>query len=269
MAGSMDHNGEPPIFVIDDRDIYQYFDFDSVAHNTLKSPNRSRVTAVSESGYVTGLMWLTNRFDWFDHTLSMVNSHAFLGRTGIAGVTDLGSLNGDSVAYDVNNLGVAVGRADRGTLGTNLAAVVFADFKATDLNTLVANAGQLRLVTARFINDQGDIAGEALLGNEGRVFLFRPLANTLRIQSLLPRAGPDDPAFAHTLTMMAVPGYFVGLDHSTDLVNWEPSTTLTDGQPIPIRKQVGAAGRVQFGIAFGEDIAGISQRLFFRTRYVP
>ncbi|WP_132126153.1 DUF3466 family protein [Actinocrispum wychmicini] len=79
-------------------------------------------------------------------------------------VTDLnppGTGRDDSIAYAVNDSGVIVGQAGNGD------AFIYRDGQAIDLNTLIpANSG-IRLTSARGINNNGQIVGQAVVTTNG------------------------------------------------------------------------------------------------------
>lgn len=98
-------------------------------------------------------------------------SHAVLWQGGIA--HDLGALPGDSdsEADGINDRGQVVG-VSCGEAGCS--AVVWADGKVTDLNSLIPADSPLFLYYAHAINSRGEIVGMAWNGNGFDAFLATP-----------------------------------------------------------------------------------------------
>lgn len=87
-------------------------------------------------------------------------THAFLWQSGT--MRDLGSLGDLSIAYGINDLGLAVGtaRVPGGSPGAGGHAVVWEDGRLVDLNTVVTNLpGNVSLQVARAVGDDGRIVG--------------------------------------------------------------------------------------------------------------
>jgi probable HAF family extracellular repeat protein len=131
--------------------------------------------------------------------------HAFWWHHGT--MTDLPPADGAPWAFAdaVNDSGMVVGH-DSDTQGQELAAVAWAGGRTYDLNTLIA-PNQLHLVTAKYVDDHGDVVGRGVLPNgDQRVFLLVrnpsvPLPSTPPSARPLPAAGPADQS---TATIMAV-----------------------------------------------------------------
>lgn len=100
--------------------------------------------------------------------------HAFLWQNGQ--MRDLGALPGttDSVAYDVNANGDAVGSAEPALDSPIKRAFLWRNGRLTDLNTLLPPHSGWTLQEARAINDRGQIAGVGMVGGHTRAFLLTP-----------------------------------------------------------------------------------------------
>ena len=99
------------------------------------------------------------------------NFHGFLWRNGR--MQDLKPIGGAPWAFanSVNDSGIAVGR-ETDTKFNELFAVLWNHGRAYNLNKLIAPA-RLRLTSAEYISNNGDIVGNAILPNgERRVFLL-------------------------------------------------------------------------------------------------
>jgi len=122
--------------------------------------------------------------------------HGFLWRHGT--MTDLPPVGGAPWAFAnaVNDRGQVVGNA-RDTQFNELIAVLWAGGRGYDLNTLVA-PNPLQMVTAEYINNQGDIVGGGVLPNgDRRIFLLIrnpsvPLPQTRAPLRPLPATGLPD-----------------------------------------------------------------------------
>lgn len=101
-------------------------------------------------------------------------SHAVLYRQGV--LLDLGGLGGASAAaLSLNNLGVIVGVASLPNGVTHAALFDIAGYPV-DLNSLLDATGVgYEVVEARRVNDQGVIAGTALLGGVRRAIQLTPI----------------------------------------------------------------------------------------------
>jgi probable HAF family extracellular repeat protein len=90
--------------------------------------------------------------------------HAFLTKNGV--MTDLGTQDGDpcSNAISINAKNQIVGFSEDCT-GNNGHAFLWKNGHMTDLNAFVPAGSCLRLTTATFINDRGEIAAEGVLPN--------------------------------------------------------------------------------------------------------
>ena len=97
--------------------------------------------------------------------------HGYAWQSG--GIKDLGTLGGDtSLALGVNNNGQIVGGAE--TSSGMFRAALWANGKATDLNTLLPSGSGWQLIVAGGINDKGQIAGYGIVGNTVHAFLMTP-----------------------------------------------------------------------------------------------
>lgn len=104
--------------------------------------------------------------------------HAFLTTEGV--MRDLGTLPGldDSVAYDVNGAGEAVGTAAPAPDAPGARALLWRNGRVVDLNRLLpANSGWT-LEEARAINGRGQIAGTGHFHESPRAFLLTPHRTT-------------------------------------------------------------------------------------------
>ena len=100
--------------------------------------------------------------------------HAFLWQGGQ--MRDLGTLPGtsDSVAYDVNAAGDAVGSSAPALDSPGKRAFLWHDGRLLDLNTLLPPGSGWTLTEARAVNDKGQIAGVGTFGGHVRAFLLTP-----------------------------------------------------------------------------------------------
>ena len=99
------------------------------------------------------------------------NFHGFLWRNGQ--MHDLPPVGGAPWAFanSVNDYGQVAGN-ETDTNGNELTAVLWSGGDGYDLNTLIAPS-PLRLITAEYINDQGEIVGHGVLPNgDQRIFLL-------------------------------------------------------------------------------------------------
>jgi probable HAF family extracellular repeat protein len=115
---------------------------------------------ISDSGIVAGYALTASN-----------NFHGFLWRNGR--MQDLKPLGGApwSFANSVNDSGIVVGR-ETDTKFNELFAVLWNRGRAYNLNKLIAPA-RLRLTSAEYISNNGDIVGNAILPNgDRRVFLL-------------------------------------------------------------------------------------------------
>lgn len=137
--------------------------------------------------------------------------HAFWWHHGT--MTDLPPSNGAPWAFAdaVNDSGLVVGH-DADTQGQELAAVAWAGGRAYNLNTLIA-PNRLHLVTAKYVDNHGDIVGRGVLPNgDQRVFLLVrnpsvPLPATASATGSaarpLPGSGPADRSAAAVMAVHA------------------------------------------------------------------
>ena len=100
--------------------------------------------------------------------------HAFLITDGQ--MRDLGTVPGldDSVAYDVNSAGDAVGAAASSPDAPGTRALLWRGGQAVDLNLLLPPNSGWTLDEARAINDRGQIAGTGRFHDQARAFLLTP-----------------------------------------------------------------------------------------------
>ena len=129
------------------------------------TPGNSAAYGVNEAGVVVG----TANTDDGNNTGSGT-AHAFSFTTA-GGIRDLGVLagaTGESIAYDINNLGVAVGE-QAGVDGATH-AVQFVNGTVVDLNTLIDPSSGWVLNTALAINDLNQIVGRGTLNGVTTAF---------------------------------------------------------------------------------------------------
>lgn len=87
-------------------------------------------------------------------------------------VTNNGSTtNYHSVANDINNAGLIVGKSER-ISGSAAVAILWENGIAIDLNTLIPSGSGWNLLSAEGINDAGDIVGFGTFGGNSRAFLL-------------------------------------------------------------------------------------------------
>jgi probable HAF family extracellular repeat protein len=100
--------------------------------------------------------------------------HAFLTTDG--SMRDLGTVPGldDSVAYDVNSAGEAVGAAAPAPDAPGQRALLWRGGRTIDLNRLLPPNSGWTLDEARAINDRGQIAGLGRFHGLPRAFLLTP-----------------------------------------------------------------------------------------------
>lgn len=102
------------------------------------------------------------------------NWHAALWVPGAPGATDLGTLPGLEVSelFDINDAGWAVGRAYDDVDPNNSRAILYNGVELVDLNDLLPAGVNALLIEAQEINENGDIAGSAVVNGELRGFLL-------------------------------------------------------------------------------------------------
>jgi probable HAF family extracellular repeat protein len=133
---------------------------------------------VFSSDYLSGAATAISNADQVAVTLHAASgggTMAFLWTTS-DGMTKLGSLapGGDSQAYGVNSAGLVVGTSDN-------VAFLYSNSVMYDLNTLLdSSSAGWQLNGAMAINDQGQIVGTGLYGNDQqqRAFLLTPLTSS-------------------------------------------------------------------------------------------
>ncbi|MFT5463448.1 MAG: putative HAF family extracellular repeat protein [Planctomycetota bacterium] len=124
----------------------------------------SEASDVNDSGMVVGLQAFPSG-SW----------HAASWQLGVSGSTDHGTLPGLDTAelYGVNNAGMAVGSSyDGGNPGLNR-AILWDGKVLHDLNDFLPAGSGVLLYEARDINENGDIAGTAVVAGEFRAFLLQ------------------------------------------------------------------------------------------------
>ena len=123
----------------------------------------SEASDVNDSGVAVGLQAFPSG-----------NWHAAVWTQVPPGTIDAGVLPGFNYGelYDVNEAGLAVGRSYMGTAPDVSHAVLWDGSQLLDLADLVADEGNAVLWEAREINENGDIAGTAVVGNDFRAFLL-------------------------------------------------------------------------------------------------
>ena len=119
-------------------------------------------TWVNDAGDVIGNSLLSDETTW----------NGFLWHDGKR--VDLPPIDGAawSGANSINDQGQIVGTIND-TSGDQLAAVLWSNGNAYDLNTLVAPSS-LQLISGEYINDHGDIVSTALLNGDRRIVLLIP-----------------------------------------------------------------------------------------------
>ena len=100
--------------------------------------------------------------------------HAFLTTDGV--IHDLGTLPGldNSVAYDVDGAGEAVGAAAPAPDAPNVRALLWRSGHVIDLNRLLPPNSGWTLQEARAINSRGQIVGAGLFRGSPHAFLLTP-----------------------------------------------------------------------------------------------
>ena len=110
-----------------------------------------------------------------DFSPSSTNHHAFSWKDGV--MTDLGTLGTwpCSTSYGANSKGQVVGDTGICNVGGGPPFLSEHGERMVDLNTLVLPGSELTLDAASFINERGEIAGDALLPNgDTRAILLIP-----------------------------------------------------------------------------------------------
>ena len=128
---------------------------------------------------VSGAYALNERGDAVGYSLLQFNGDYYYHPALFSGgaVTDLGLLGGplnNSIGYDINNWGEAVGTEQRATGGST--GFLFADGRLFDLNTLVDKPDGWTIISARAINDGHQIAGWGCKGSDCQALLLSPAA---------------------------------------------------------------------------------------------
>jgi probable HAF family extracellular repeat protein len=77
-----------------------------------------------------------------------------------------------SLAYDINNLGQVVGASESAV--SRLRAFIYSGGRMRNLNSLIPADSGWELVTAKAINDRGQIVGEGVIRGERHAFLLTP-----------------------------------------------------------------------------------------------
>lgn len=220
------------ITVIDTRTLNE--DYLSFAENSSDDNHWSDAYGINGSGTVVGAM----------RSVDGSTRHAFKGTAG--SMQDLGTLGGfRSTAYDIDSSGQVVGEAE--TTGGTLHAFRYADGVMTDLNNLLmqpADSGW-ELLTAKAINDRGEIVGQGRFHGELHAFLLSPagLAPAPWIVTQ-PHGGRFAVGQSLTLSVQAggtAPLSFQWIRNGTNLANatnatWIiPSATGRDGGDYSVR----------------------------------
>lgn len=127
--------------------------------------DNSFAMAINDAGLIVGYSEITPGSD---------QRHAFLYRPD-SGMTDLDTLGGErSEAYDINAAGWIVGKAT--DIEGNMQGCLWVEGKPRNLNNLTANAGNLRIVEARAINDRYEIVATAAVDDTYHAVLLVPVA---------------------------------------------------------------------------------------------
>ena len=103
--------------------------------------------------------------------------HAAMWSASNQSIRDLGLLYGvhPTAAYGVNDCGMAVGDSVVDVATNRVVAVAFENGQVWDLHQLVPGAFEWNLITARAINNRGEIVGYGFRSGVGqRAFLLRP-----------------------------------------------------------------------------------------------
>src|SRR5262249_38278489 len=77
-----------------------------------------------------------------------------------------------SLAFGINNLGQVVGATD--SVERRLQAFLYDGNKMNNLNRLLPAGSGWELVTAKAINDRGQIVGEGIIKGERHAFILSP-----------------------------------------------------------------------------------------------
>jgi probable HAF family extracellular repeat protein len=124
--------------------------------------NNTVVSGINDSDQVVGYSHILNG-DLRAYVWDRI--HGFLTINPFPGGTQ-------SLAYDINNRGQIVGASD--SIVKRLRAFIYTDGRLQDLNSLITSGSGWELVTARAINDRGQIVGEGVIGGERRAYLLNP-----------------------------------------------------------------------------------------------
>lgn len=148
---------------------------------TLQGRGQNTVSAINNSGQIVGEMGTAS-----SKVMSGTAKHAFLYQDGAT--TDLGTLpfNTDSKAFDINNLGAAVGYAYNQDSFPSapwdyFVATLFQDGQVIDLNTRISATTGWRLTQAFHINDLGQITGAGFLNGDGKTHYFMLTPNEVPV----------------------------------------------------------------------------------------
>ncbi|HTK82989.1 MAG TPA: DUF3466 family protein, partial [Bacteroidota bacterium] len=152
---------------------YAINNIDQIVGGSQTDGNLSTHVFLWQNGNMTDLNVPGSAYDINNSTQIVGQSlnHAFLWQNGV--LTDLLTLGGStSQAFDINNSGTVVGRAQ--TSGNVDHAFIWENGVMTDLNTLIDSSSGWILTVANCINDKGEIAGSGKHNGKSRGFLLRP-----------------------------------------------------------------------------------------------
>ncbi|HTR67358.1 MAG TPA: hypothetical protein VMH85_16380 [Terriglobales bacterium] len=131
---------------------------------TLSSGTNSDASAINDVGMIVG-----------NADNGKGNLRAVMWKNGK--IHNLGLLNGStySFANSVNNAGVVVGESGPKSKDVSHAVIWNKNGNLRDLNNLVCGATDLILLSARAINDSGQIAGYGMVNGETHAFIANPV----------------------------------------------------------------------------------------------
>lgn len=138
-------------------------DYITFAEDSVDEAHWSDAYGINGAGTVVGAM------------RSSITGHRHAFRGSVNSWEDLGTLGGSrSVAWDINSTGQVVGEAETSSGVTH--AFRFSDGVMTDLNSLLQQPeeGDWELLTAKAINDRGEIVGQGRFHGSLHAFLLSP-----------------------------------------------------------------------------------------------